>query len=603
MSVLAWPTFRLSLQRLYGLTDATYTRQTYLEMVDFDNGKITVARGSDVTVRVQADSTRSQPPPKVCSIHYQTASGEKGRMNMSKMGAPRDGFQQYTLDSKPFKGILSDIEFDVVGNDYRIRKQLVRVVDSPQVVNVNIRCERPAYTGLSASDTAWFPGIKLPQGSRLTLDIETNKPLVSATIANVLDKENAQTLRPGEPVDSAEAGDSAAANNEAANNEAAKHVTFPVESLKETIRYEVTLADTDGVTSERPYLISIVAVPDSPPSIDLRLSGIGSAITPDAKIPVTGEVTDDYGIAKSWFELELPKPADSEDAPSRQFPLQLKPTGELDTALDFRQQRAAEEDPLTLETDSKIVLSVRASDKYDLDDVPNIGQGDRYELEVVSAGQLIALLEAREIGLRKRFVQIIDEMREMRDSLARVQYEPTVDPEESEGVLSDDEGAPTNSLERAIALRQLRVQRALQHTQRATQEVMGVALSFDDIRMELINNRIDAADRMERIANDIANPLKQVATELYPVLEDRLDRLDDFIEESRPESEISSGAIMALAGADEILLALESVLQKMLELETYNELVDLVRELINDQDDLTDRTRKEQKKSALELLK
>ena len=41
MSVLAWPTFRLSLQRLYGLTDATYPRQTYLEMVDFENGKMT----------------------------------------------------------------------------------------------------------------------------------------------------------------------------------------------------------------------------------------------------------------------------------------------------------------------------------------------------------------------------------------------------------------------------------------------------------------------------------------------------------------------------------------------------------------------------------
>ena len=542
--VLAWPTFRLSLKRLYGLTDATYPRQTLLEMVDFEDGKMTVARGSDVTIRVQADATRSQPPPKVCTVHYQTASGEKGRMNMSKMGAPREGFQQYTLDSKPFKGILSDVKFDVIGNDYRIRNQSIAVVDSPQVVNVNIRCERPEYTGLAASDTAWFPGIKLPQGSRLNLDIETNKPLVSATIANVLDKENAQQLLPADAT--VEGAVEGAGDN-------SNHVLFPIDSFKETMRFEVTLADTDGVTSERPYLISIVAVPDTPPSIDLRLRGIGSAITPDAKIPVVGQVSDDYGITKSWFELEMPTISAGEKKPPLQFALDLKPTGDLDSALDLRQQRADPENPLTLQTDSKVILSVRASDRYDLDDVPNIGQGDRYELELVSPGQLIALLEAREISLRKRFVQIIDEMREMRDSLARVQFAPSADPEETSGALSDDEGAPTNSLERAIALRQLRVQRALQHTQRSTQEVLGVALSFDDIRMELVNNRIDAADRMERIENDIANPLKEISSALYPVLEDRLDRLDDFIEESRPENEISTGAVSALAGTDEIL--------------------------------------------------
>ena len=577
LAILAWPTFQLSLKRLYGLTDATYVRQTYLEMADFEDNQITVARGSDVVIRVLAASDRPQPPPKVCTILYQTTNGERGRINMSRKGAPRDGFQEYTLDSKPFKSILSDVRFDVVGNDYRIRDQLVRVVDSPQVVNVTVRCDRPKYTGLSSSDLAYFPGLKLAQGSRLLLNVETNKPLISATVTNALDSKEEERLTPS--------GDQ--------KNE----FSFPIESLNETVRKEINLKDVDGVVSQKPYVISVVAVPDSPPQVEMRLNGIGSAITPDARLPVMGQITDDYGVDKTWYELELPGDE------TRQISLNLESDGDIDTALDLREQRAIDQDPLDLQVNTKVILSIRASDKYDLDDAANIGQGDRYELEVVTANQLIALLEAREIGLRKRFVQIIEEMRESRDSLARVQYAPTVDEEESTGVLSDNEGAPTSSMERAIALRQLRVQRALQHTQRSAQEVNGVALSFEDIRQELINNRIDAADRMERIENDIANPLKQIVADLYPVLENRLDRLDDLLANNEPENVAASQAVASVAAADEILLALEGILQKMLELETYNELVDLVRELIRDQDDLSDRTRKEQKKSALELLK
>ena len=91
-AAFAWPIFSLSLARLYGLTNRTYVRQTYLEMQDFADSQITVARGSDVLLRVLADADRRQPPPKVCTVIYQTASGERGRINMSKKGAPRDGF-------------------------------------------------------------------------------------------------------------------------------------------------------------------------------------------------------------------------------------------------------------------------------------------------------------------------------------------------------------------------------------------------------------------------------------------------------------------------------------------------------------------------------
>ena len=59
---------------------------------------------------------------------------------------------------------------------------------------------------------------------------------------------------------------------------------------------------------------------------------------------------------------------------------------------------------------------------------------------------------------------------------------------------------------------------------------------------------------------------------------------------------------MALEQTDQLLAQMQLVLDKMLELETYNELIDLVRALIAEQQAVNEKTRKEQKKRALDLL-
>jgi hypothetical protein len=47
---------------------------------------------------------------------------------------------------------------------------------------------------------------------------------------------------------------------------------------------------------------------------------------------------------------------------------------------------------------------------------------------------------------------------------------------------------------------------------------------------------------------------------------------------------------------------MERVLQKMEELESYNELVDLVRSIIKDQEQLLEKTKQERKNQAKSLL-
>ena len=59
----------------------------------------------------------------------------------------------------------------------------------------------------------------------------------------------------------------------------------------------------------------------------------------------------------------------------------------------------------------------------------------------------------------------------------------------------------------------------------------------------------------------------------------------------------------SMASVDEILAELENVLARLLELEDFNDLIEIVRSLIEEQQALAEETKKQRKRQALELLK
>ena len=85
-----------------------------------------------------------------------------------------------------------------------------------------------------------------------------------------------------------------------------------------------TLHDSDGIANREPIPLALVAVPDEPPLVALRLAGIGTAITPNARVPVTGKISDDYGLARVWFEYAaegLPVEAKKSPSPNDKAPI------------------------------------------------------------------------------------------------------------------------------------------------------------------------------------------------------------------------------------------------------------------------------------------
>jgi hypothetical protein len=101
-----------------------------------------------------------------------------------------------------------------------------------------------------------------------------------------------------------------------------------------------------------------------------------------------------------------------------------------------------------------------------------------------------------------------------------------------------------------------------------------------------------------RLGEQIARPLHQIAQQRMPQLAAQLKLVEEHIEDpaaTAPELKKS------IALADQLLVEMRRVLDRMLELETYNEVVSLLRDIISDQDQINKRT-KEQQKDRLRSL-
>jgi hypothetical protein len=358
-------------------------------------------------------------------------------------------------------------------------------------------------------------------------------------------------------------------------------------------------------------------VPDQSPQIAAQLDGIGTAVTAKARIPVIGRATDDFGVAKLWFEhgLEQQDPAMTAIGSPSQKPADAPVEKSLDgQALDIEK--------LGLKPGQKFQMSIKASDLCMLAQEPNIGVGEQWLLDIVTPEQLRALLEGRELVLRQRFESIIREMTETRDLLAHASRGRAVPPDSTfdgkdSKMTKDGETGPAkkssdepsdepsgsgkaDSPERQAELLLLRVQSAATNCLKSEQETVGLADSFDDIRKQLVNNRVDTEELKERLQAGIADPLRRIAAEMLPEMERRLTLLQSGLEQFKFQDESLDNA---KAEADAILLAMQNVLDRMLELEDYNQMVEMLRDVIKMQEQLRNQTEQRQKQKIRDLLK
>ena len=217
------------------------------------------------------------------------------------------------------------------------------------------------------------------------------------------------------------------------------------------------------------------------------------------------------------------------------------------------------------------------------------------------------MLEARELMLRRRFETIIEELTDTRNMLSGIEMRRSAAaPVEAKPAAASDGSEPGDDAEAtkpagsSAASRALQVERVLQNSQRSSHETLQVAVAFDEIREEMINNRVDTEELKTRLKEGVADPLKRIVETRFSALEESLKQLAAAL--SDPNAAVTAAGQGAWRKLTQSWWRCKQVLDKMLELETFNEVLDMLRQIIDAQEKVNAETKQKQKQKLRDLI-
>jgi len=578
-------TFGFWLQRLQ-LSSAPWPRLVQLSVVGFEerDGELvaTVARDGDFQLQTYASILGEHSAPEQIEIRYRLADGRRGRHSMTRVGEALPGRDASQGFQYSFNKVADDLWFDIVGGDDRIRSLRLHVVERPQIVGTAIECEYPAYMQRSALSKSFSGRVELPEGAQAVCRVETNQMLSEVTVhepahqhdlPTTIDTGNSQTF------------------------------SFALDIGIEDRVLLLTMRSREGIENREPYRIVVSAVRDEPPEVSVRVRGISSAVTPQATIPFVGSVLDSYGVEEVWFEYQVDQEKRERRIPS------FQPQGRL-AVTQFEPFDLGQADPesrsrlVDLQPGQKLSLAVQARDAYDLHGEPHIGSSQRFMLDIVTESELRAQLEKRELGLRQRFEAIHEKMTGIQVLVTRIQVEQPFtdqqpDTENPDTENPDTENPDAGEQERLRERDRLRIGGALQNVTQIAYETLGVSEGFEDIVEELINNRVVTEELKRRLIKGIAEPLREIGEKMLPTLEEKIQVLQTAFTN---QQSLEQAHRLTVVQGEAILEAMQQVMNRMLELESYNELVELLRGIVSEHGQLQEQTRAERRKKLRSLL-
>ena len=540
-------------RRMLFLDDTPWPRRTGLVVEGFPDGVRKVARGTDVDLVAKADAAREIP--EVVDLRTRPARGGAWRIErMGMRGGVSEGSQAF---GHQLKGLTEDLDVEVRGGDARISGLRLSVVDAPALAQLECQATLPAYLGGGTRPVSASRVLQVPRGSTVNITFHSTKPLVAATVVGIVD---------GLEKPLAEVGP--------ASGDTLRGVSVALDPVEGERTLVARFSDTDGLPNRETISVVLVAIPDEAPQIAVRLQGISTAVTPQARIPLVGVVSDDHALEAAAATVAV------KDGPVTILPVGRVRPGMAVVEFTDAAPESIQLAPLGIPVGASLTVQLAARDGCTLQGGPNEGKSDAWSLDVVTPESLMAMLEAREILLRRRFESVVSDLTLARERLAAGDALPVV----VESAAADADPAPADGW-------QIEAGRLAESATRAAGETLEIAAAFRTIRAELDNNALLNEELEGRLVGQIAAPLTALAKGDLPGL-----------------SSVARGAAapdrdVLLSRTDEVLTRMRAVLDKMMELESYNEVIELLRGVIRTQEEIRSETLRRQRQRAREALK
>ncbi len=168
----------------------------------------------------------------------------------------------------------------LAGDEQTSRQYQISLYDLPNVEQIDVALDFPAYTGKEDRIEIDGGDIVAAEGTEVSLTITFNKPLASAELQF------------------ADAGST--------SGEGYVNSSLTIDGLKATARftvkgdgvYRLSATDLQGLQSDAPLDYYIRAIEDQPPQLTLRRPGADQDVMPLEEVVIEVDASDDYGLSE-----------------------------------------------------------------------------------------------------------------------------------------------------------------------------------------------------------------------------------------------------------------------------------------------------------------
>ena len=539
---------------------------------------------------------------------------ERLRIDIVREDGTRSRTYVSASSSRTFRFILTRLQetvsIEVLAGDFRTRTPLkVESVTPPSVDSMHVECTYPEYTGWNRlrerSVAVLGSEVSLPMGTQFELFADSNKPLVSARIVTDLfeltgDQSSCELIaREGyevqfqadQPLLSEDGKEIRAKfllktavveSDSATSVEVARPVDQSILTVPPNTSLRFSLHDEDDIISMSAETIRLRGIPDRPPVIATRTTGVSNSITRRAIIPMIGTIQDDYGLESAVFQFNVD---DESTWRVREFRQTLSP-GVTEFALETNEsgrQERFDVQPLELTEGQTLSLAVVATDGC-TELTAQTSRAEPVVFRIVSNEELLSLLYTRELNMRKRFEQVIARLEQIQTDLEFHQDVTTrIEAGSNQKTAAQDRVSLTDCARRSGD--SLRSQ---------SNELESIASGFGEVIEQLINNQIPPRLLAENMQKNIVDPMNSALTSELVQTDRSISRFRVAASNGQDCSGLVANSRTAVSG---VIVKLNQILENVRDMAEFHEVLADLNGIIKDMQEIQKETNAEQIKS------
>lgn len=504
---------------------------------------ITTAAGQEphfVTLRAEYPSVgQTEENLSPASIDSWRSEIEKLQNKSMKNILPKVGY------IKKFRAVSEEFTFFVVGGDdergKRSFRSHVKLIDPPALQELTFAVQYPPYMRRDKYQTLTGDRgvLPLPRGAQVQLRAISNKPLGYAEI--LLDEKptgQIKIIRDGKD------------NTESSGQELRGWFAIPPKFSSPTATLKIRLRDSRGYSNRRGEKYVVHLLPDTPPEVTLRSSGVRHVISPSAIIPLQTVARDDNGVDSIRMTWTFPVVKPTATAPATQpgglIDKPITPGPEIHKKLSGQRMW----DIMSMKFSPGTKLQIRAEAKDFLPNDfggPNISISRALFFEVISADKLLGQLLGRQKEVRMEFFQAMGQQ-----ALAHGRSQAAA------------EQAATGKIDAEIFRK---LTESADGQRQVANESAKAAATLQAVALELELNRLGKIEQHQAIRTDIVQPLGKLIEEMRLVAAEL-----DGAREIKSAPQLSAKAREIATQQEQILRRMEEILKHMQKLENRLEL-------------------------------